>query len=107
VMAKMAPPKDCHCALQKEVADYLTATGALVVPLYRLEKAGGLAPGDPRGPAFATQQIAVGASELRDLIAEAWRVSATQTLGYKPNAVAVADVIAGKTDPYAMLYGID
>jgi hypothetical protein len=107
VMAKMLPPKDCHCALQKEVADYLAATGALVVPLYQLEKAGGLAPGDPRGPAFATQQIAVGASELRDLIAEAWRVSATQTLGYKPNAVAVADVIAGKTDPYAMLYGID
>jgi hypothetical protein len=107
VTAKMLPPKDCHCPVQKRVADYLTATGALVVPLYQLEKAGGLAPGDPRGPAFAAERIAVGASELRDLIADAWKISATQTLGYKPNAVAVADVIAGKIDPYAMLYGID
>jgi len=105
VMAKMPPPKDCHCALAKRVSDYLAATGGLVVPLYQLEKAGGLAPGDPRGPAFATQQIAVGASELRDLIAEAWRVSASETVGYKP--VAVADVVARKVDPYQALYGID
>jgi hypothetical protein len=107
VAAKLAPPKDCKCAIAKRVADYLAATGALVVPLYQLEKAGGLAPGDPRGPAFATDRIAVGASELRDLIVEAWRASATQTLGYKPNAVSVADVVAGKVDPYAMLYGVD
>lgn len=107
VMARMLPPNDCKCSLPKRVSDYLAATGALVVPLYQLEKAGGLAAGDPRGPAFATQRIAVGASELRDLIVEAWRVSATQTLGYKPNAVSVADVVAGKVDPYAMLYGVD
>jgi hypothetical protein len=105
VMAKMLPPKDCHCALQKRVSDYLAATGALVVPLYQLEKAGGLALGDPRGTAFATQQVAVGASELRDLIVEAWRVSASETVGYKP--VSVADVIAGKVDPYLALYGVD
>ena len=105
VMAKMPPPKDCHCALQKEVSDYLAATGALVVPLYQLEKAAGLAPGDPRGSAFATRQIAAAASELRDLVVEAWRVSATQTVGYKP--VSVGDVIAGKVDPYQGLYGID
>ena len=105
VIAKMPPPKDCRCALQKRVSDYLAATGALVLPLYQLVKARGLKPGDPRGPAFATQQIAVGASELRDLIVEAWRVSASETVGYKP--VSVADVIAGKVDPYSGLYGID
>ena len=105
VMAAMRPPVDCKCPLQKRVTDYLAATGALVVPLYQLEKAGGLAPGDPRGPAFATRQIAAGASELRDLIVEAWRVSASETVGYKP--VAVADVLAGKIDPYQGLYGID
>jgi hypothetical protein len=105
VAAKMLPPRPCNCAIAKRVADYLAATGALVVPLYELEKAGGLNPGDPRGPAFATQQIAVGASELRDLIVEAWHVSANETVGYKP--VAAADVIAGKVDPYAALYGID
>ena len=105
VMARMAPPKDCKCVLAKRVSDYLSATGALVAPLYQLEKAGGLAPGDPRGPAFATQQIAVGASELRDLVVEAWRVSASETVGYKP--ISVADVVAGKVDPYMALYGVD
>jgi hypothetical protein len=105
VLAKMPPPRDCHCAVQKRIADDLAATGALVVPLYQLEKAGGLAPGDPRGGAFATQQIALGAAELRDLIVEAWRQSAGETVGYKP--IAVADVLAGKVDPYAALYGVD
>jgi hypothetical protein len=106
VAAKMLPPKSCNCAIAKRVADYLAATGALVVPLYELEKAGGLNPGDPRGPALATQQIAVGASELRDLIVEAWHASANETFGYK-QPVTVADVIAGKVDPYSALYGID
>ena len=32
-------------------------------------------------------------------------MSATQTVGYKP--VSVADVLAGKVDPYQSLYGID
>ncbi|HEY3951168.1 S1/P1 Nuclease [Phenylobacterium sp.] len=106
VQAKMAPPKDCHCAIQKRIADYLAATGTQVIPLYQLEKAGGMASGDPRGPAFAAQLIAVGASELRDMIAEAWKLSATESLGYKP-AISVADVLAGKSDPYPALYGID
>jgi hypothetical protein len=105
VMDKMLTPKDCHCAIQQRVLSYLSGSGQLVVPLYELEKAGGLAPGDPRGPAFATQQIAVGASELRDLIVEAWKASASETVGYKP--VSVADVLAGKVDPYQSLYGID
>lgn len=105
VQAKVAPPKPVTGPLEKHVADYLSATGALVVPFYEMEKAGGMTPGDPRGVALATQQIAVGASELRDLIADAWRVSATQTVGWKP--VAVADVVAGKVDPYPALYGID
>jgi hypothetical protein len=105
VKAKIAPPKPVTGPLEKHVADYLAATGALVIPFYEMEKAGGMAPGDPRSVALAAQQIAVGASELRDLIADAWRVSATQTVGWKP--VAVADVVAGRVDPYLALYGID
>jgi hypothetical protein len=105
VEARMLTPKACDCTIARRVADYLAGTGALVVPLYELEKAGGLAPGDPRGPAFAARQIAVGASELRDLIVQAWRVSANETVGYKP--VAVADVVAGRVDPYPALYGTD
>ena len=105
VEARMLTPKACDCAIARRVADYLAGTGALVVPLYELEKAGGLAPGDPRGPAFAARQIAVGASELRDLIVQAWHVSANETVGYKP--VSVADVVAGRVDPYPALYGTD
>ena len=67
----------------QQVGAYLAATGALVVPLYELEKAGGLKAGDPRGPAFATKQIAIGASELRDLIVMAWRGADKQTVGYR------------------------
>lgn len=105
VQAKVSPLKPVAGPLEKHTADYLAATGALVVPFYEMEKAGGLAPGDPRGVGLAVQQIAVGASELRDLIADAWRVSATQTVGWRP--VSVADVVAGRVDPYPALYGID
>lgn len=105
VQAKVSPLKPVAGPVEKHTADYLAATGALVVPFYEMEKAGGLAPGDPRGIGLAVQQIAVGASELRDLIADAWRVSATQTVGWRP--VSVADVVAGKVDPYPALYGID
>jgi hypothetical protein len=105
VAALMTPFRSCNCPIEKRVVEYLTATSRFVVPFYEMENAGGLKPGDPRGPAFATQRIAVGASELRDLVTEAWRASANQTVGWKP--VSVADVVAGKVNPYPALYGID
>jgi hypothetical protein len=76
-----------------------------VIPFYEMEKAGGLAPGDPRGTAFAVDRLAAGASELRDVVVEAWRASANRTVGWKP--IAVQDVLAGRIDPYPALYGID
>lgn len=105
VAARIAPFRSCGCALEQRVSAYLSATGRLVAPFYEMEKAGGLNPGDPRGPAFARDRLAVGASELRDLIVEAWRASGRQAVGWKP--VAVADVEAGRVDPYPALYGVD
>ncbi len=105
VEAAVAPLRLCDCSFEQRTTDYLSASGALVIPFYELEKAGGLAPGDPRGPAFATERLAAGASELRDAVVEAWRASATAKVGWRP--VAVADVLAGKVDPYPNLYGID
>jgi hypothetical protein len=102
VSAKMTPQRPVSAPLEKHVADYLAATGGQVIPLYELEKAGGLAPGDPRGAAFATKQLAVGASELRDMIADAWRASSYQSVGWKP--VPVGDLLAGKVDPYLPLF---
>jgi hypothetical protein len=87
------------------VGAYLAATGAQVVPLYELEKAGGMTSGDPRGGAFATRQIAIGASELRDLIVMAWRGADKQTVGWRP--VPVTDILSGKVDPYPAFYSID
>jgi hypothetical protein len=84
---------------------YLAATGAGVVPLYELEKAGGLKPGDPRGPAFATKQIAIGASELRDMVVMAWRGADKQTVGWRP--IPLADILSGKVDPHSAFYAID
>jgi hypothetical protein len=101
----MTPFKPCNCAIEQRMTGYLQGTARLVVPFYQLEKAGGLAPGDPRGTALAAQQMAAGASELRDVIVEAWRASATRTIGWKP--VAVQDVVSGRVDPYPALYGID
>src|SRR5436190_4070411 len=105
VAAKMAPFRSCNCAIEQRMSAYLQATAAQVLPFYRMEKAGGLAPGDPRGTAFAVQQMALGASELRDVVVEAWRASATRSIGWKP--VAVQDVVSGRVDPYPALYGID
>jgi hypothetical protein len=105
VAAKMTPFKSCNCAIEQRVGAYLTTTGTFVIPFYELEKAGGLAPGDPRGTALATERLAVGASELRDLVVEAWRTSANVRIGWRP--VAVQDVLSGKVDPYPALYGVD
>jgi hypothetical protein len=105
VAAKMTPFKSCDCPIEQRVGAYLLQAGAVVIPFYEMEKAGGLAPGDPRGTALATERIAVGASELRDLVVEAWRASANVKIGWRP--VAVRDVLSGKTDPYPALYGVD
>jgi hypothetical protein len=105
VRAAMRPYRDCDCALEARVTGYLTDSWKLVEPLYQLEKAGGLKPGDPRGPAFATERLAVGASELRDLIVMAWKASDDAKAGWKP--VKVADVEAGKVDPFDALHGTD
>jgi hypothetical protein len=105
VAAKVTPLRLCNCAIEQRVSDYLSATGKQVIPFYEMEKAGGMATGDPRGTAFATERLAAGSSELRDVIVEAWRASLNSKVGWRP--VAVQDVLSGKVDPYPALYGID
>lgn len=105
VEAALLPPRDCGCAIEKRVVDYLLTTNKFVDVLYRVEKAGGLSPGDPRGPQLAAARMGAGASELRDMIVLAWQASATVKVGWRP--VAVQDVLSGKVDPYPALYAID
>ena len=105
VAAHLTPLQLCHCPIEQRTETYLAGTNRLVIPFYELEKAGGLKPGDPRGPAFARDQLARGASELRDLIVEAWNASTDIPVGWKP--IQPADVASGKVDPYPALYATD
>lgn len=105
VKAAMAAPAAQQGPLEARVAAYLETTGAQVEPLYALEKAGGLKDGDSRGVDFAVIRLAAGASELRDLIMDAWKVSPGVTVGWSP--VSLADVEAGKADGYKALYNKD
>ena len=105
VKAAMAPPADCRCLIEQEVVTYLAATQRRILGYFDLQKAGGFAPGDPRGQAFATERVAAGAAELRDLIAGAWRSSAAGQVGWP--ALPVSAIEAGAVDPYAALFGDD
>ena len=102
VAARMTPASLCQCTIERRAAEYLAGTNRLVGPFYQLEKAGGLAPGDPRGQAFAADKLARSASELRDEIVQAWIASADEAVGWKP--VTPADVAACRADPFPALY---
>jgi len=105
VAARMTPPAPCDCAVEVRVGAYLAESNRRVVPLYELEKAGGLEGEDLRGARFAAVQLARSASELRDLILMAWRDSPREMIGWKP--VLTADILSGRVDPYDALYTVD
>ena len=105
VRAAMAPYVACHCAIAAWTSAYLATTSGQVVPFYRLQKSGGFIGDDPRGRDFAARRLAAGATALRDLVVDAWQASARARVGWP--AVGVADVEAGRFDPYVSLYGID
>lgn len=108
VRAEMTPYADCTEAPKLCFAAKLKASHDQVIPLFQLEKAGGFKDGDPRGKAFMTKQIAKGASDLRDVVVDAWRDSKTMGVGYPPEGTAYDDFVAGKVkDPYAILHGDD
>ncbi len=105
VAADMAPYRDCACAIAQWTADYLAATGAQVVPLYRLYKQGAFAAHNASARTFTAQRLAAGASALRDLVVDAWRASDEGKAGWPE--ITLKDVEAGKVDPYDALYGTD
>lgn len=105
VRADLKPLALSKLPIEKQTADYLQATYATVIPFYALEKAGGFMAADPRGVAFAAERLAAAASELRDMIVEAWNASATAAVGYP--ATSVADIESGKVKAYELLYGDD
>jgi hypothetical protein len=100
----LKPYRDCACSIQARTAAYLTASQALVVPLYDLEAQGGFA--DKMTPAsrdFALTRLAAGSNELRDMIVDAWRASAQATVSTP--AIKVADIEAGKVVLTRKIFG--
>ena len=104
VRTAMVPYRDCSCPIEARTADYIRTSWTFVEPLYQLWGAGGFQGQDPRGRAFATTRVAAGAAELRDMIIDAWRASATARVGYP--ALTPEQVTAG-ADPYGALHGAD
>jgi len=106
VRDRVAPFWSCGCPIERRTALYLEATLETVEPFYRLEKAGGFKGDGFPGRAFATERLAAGVAELRDLIVEAWRASPDGEVGYPP--VKVRDVESGAAPlPLEQMKGLD
>jgi hypothetical protein len=106
VIERVAPYSACGCTFEAQVADYLKATNAQVVPFYELERRGAFAGASPEGVDFTLARLAAGAAMLRDSIVEAWEDSANATVGYPP--VNVRDIEGGKVRvTRALLAGSD
>jgi hypothetical protein len=105
VVSALPPYRDCTCAIEARTAQYLLATLAEVVPLYRLEKAGAFASATAEGKSFAVARVAAGTTELRDMVIDAWHQSANAKIGYP--SVLVSDVESGKIDALGPLQGED
>ncbi|MCU1225427.1 MAG: hypothetical protein JWQ42_3520 [Edaphobacter sp.] len=87
--AEVAPLITAKPAVLGDVFDdymkYLRHSKSLVEKTYQLEKAGAFnGAGTPEGKAFVDQQLAAGATELRDMIYTAWIRSADPVPPYRP-----------------------
>lgn len=83
----------CNCTMEEEIAKYLADSGAQVERLYQLSAFGAFDAPTNAGTTFAASRLAIGATELRNLVAAAWQESADQSIGTP--AVKVSDVEKG------------
>jgi hypothetical protein len=105
IAAEVGPYQSCSCLIEDQIRTLLLASLAQVVPLYTLEKEGGLKRRDPRGIAFAEARLAAGATALRNMIVDAWLDSAQTPIGYP--MVSVRDIESGKVRVTRELMGAD
>ena len=108
VRARLRPYQACGKPIETCTADYLHSTWSEVLPTYQLEKKVGYTVASPQATAYVAGRIAAGASELRDLVVDAWKASETASAGYagrdKP-AVTLQNVQSGAVDPWDAIYG--
>lgn len=105
VLVDMGPYTPCEGAMEPCIAAYLKRSWSHTERLYELEQQGAFKDGDPRGRVFVAARLAAGATQLRNMIVDAWRRSATAEAGWPK--VKVADVEAQGLDAYESLYGKD
>lgn len=87
--------RNCGCAIEQRVNQYLLATLAQLEPTYRLApQTGNFTTPDRTAATFINARLAAGAAEMRDMIIDAWRASATWTVGFP--LINVADIEAGR-----------
>jgi hypothetical protein len=101
----VAAYRDCRCAIQQRVSDYLTATEKEVVNLYMLEESGGFGRASDSDQRFVADRLAAATAELRDFIEDAWRRSADMSVGSP--TISVRDVESGKVNAYESMRGVD
>ncbi len=100
----LSAPVSCTDKAEVCVAARLKADFTQVIPLYALEKAGGFKTGDPRGKAFMAGRIAQGASDVRDMVGNAWMASTKTPVNFA--GATYDDAKAGKiADLYILLAG--
>jgi len=104
VSRNAAPPGSPHGVIA-QIQAYLRVTSAQTEPLYELEKSGGFRFATPQAVNFMQQQLARGASELRDLVVAAWTSSANAAVGYPE--INVADILQGRILPSREAFGGD
>jgi hypothetical protein len=96
VAAKLRPYR--AGGIRQRTQDYLSTSWALVAPTYQLDKEGAFDTATPQSKAFAAERLGEAASQLRDMVADAWEESGKAVLGY-PRQASVADLESGKADP--------
>ena len=104
VHGDMQVPQPCATTPEACVAARLLRNHEQVLPLYRLEKTGAFKGSDPAGPAYLAKLLGQGASDLRDMIADAWKES--PAIAINSAGVICDDVVTGKAkDRYAAVMG--
>ena len=98
VAARLRGYGACACDIRRRTQDYLSASWALLDPTYEFDKAGAFDIATPQSKAFTAGRLAEAASQLRDMVTDAWTDSGKAMLGY-PNPVSVMDFESGKADP--------
>jgi hypothetical protein len=95
VIAAMSPPALSDAPIADQIGAYLRRSASNVPKLYEIEQRGGFNdPASNEAIGFMVDRLADGASELRDLITEAYKASDNEKVGY-PNPITPLEAESG------------